>query len=115
VPEPVRVHAGHACGTADAGDDAADDIPVQRAADPGQASSPPWIRGHWKIENCLHWVATSPSARTPPPPEPGTGPYIMAAIRDLVISILRLAGIVAALRHVARDPARPLRLLTGRK
>jgi hypothetical protein len=32
VPQPVRVHAGHAGGTADSGDDAADDIPVQRSA-----------------------------------------------------------------------------------
>jgi hypothetical protein len=32
VAQPVRVHAGDAGGTADAGDDAADDVPVQRAA-----------------------------------------------------------------------------------
>jgi TnpA family transposase len=32
VPQPVGVHAGHAGGTADAGDDAADDVPVQRSA-----------------------------------------------------------------------------------
>ena len=29
--EPVRVHAGHAGGLSDAADDAADDVPVQRA------------------------------------------------------------------------------------
>jgi len=42
----------------------------------------------------------------------------MAAIRNLVISILRLAGhasIAAALRHSARDPACAFRLLTGQK
>ncbi len=42
----------------------------------------------------------------------------MAAIGNLVISILRLAGhagIAAALRHAAGDPARAVRLLTGRK
>ena len=42
----------------------------------------------------------------------------MAAIRNLVISILRLAGhasIARALRHTGRDPARALRLLTGRR
>jgi hypothetical protein len=42
----------------------------------------------------------------------------MAALRNLVISILRLAGhasIAAGLRHAARDPARAFRLLTGRK
>lgn len=42
----------------------------------------------------------------------------MAAIRNLVISILRLAGhasIPRALRHTGRDPARASRLLTGRQ
>jgi hypothetical protein len=42
----------------------------------------------------------------------------MAAIRNLVISILRLAGhasIARALRHTGRDPARAFRLLTGRR
>ena len=42
----------------------------------------------------------------------------MAAIRNLVISILRLAGqvgIAAPLRHAARDQARAVWLLTGRK
>jgi len=41
-----------------------------------------------------------------------------SALRNLVISILQLAGhtaIAAALRHAARDPARVFRLLTGRK
>jgi hypothetical protein len=42
----------------------------------------------------------------------------MAAIRNLVISILRLAGLASiarALRHTGRDPARAFRLLTGRR
>jgi hypothetical protein len=41
----------------------------------------------------------------------GNGPQIMAALRNLVITALRLAGttnIAAALRHHARDPHRPL-------
>jgi len=42
----------------------------------------------------------------------------MAAIRNLVISILRLAGhasIARALRDPGRDPARAFRLLMGRR
>jgi hypothetical protein len=42
----------------------------------------------------------------------------MATLRNLAISIRRLAGhasIARALRHTARDPARAFRLLTGRK
>jgi hypothetical protein len=42
----------------------------------------------------------------------------MATLRNLVISILRLAGhtsIARALRHASRDVARAFRLLTGTK
>ena len=48
----------------------------------------------------------------------GTGPHVMAAIRNLAISLLRLAGhasIATAIRRNPRDPTRPFRLLTGRK
>ena len=42
------------------------------------------------------------------------GPQIMASLRNLAITILRLAGttsIAAALRYHARRPARPLRTI----
>ena len=73
------------------------------------------VREHWGIENKLHWVrdwafdedrhqlrATSSTARA------------MATLRNLAISLLRLAGatsIAAALRWVARDPARGVALI----
>ena len=44
----------------------------------------------------------------------GNAPQVMAGLRNLVISLHRLAGatnIAAALRHHARDATRPLRLL----
>ncbi len=43
-----------------------------------------------------------------------SGPRVMATLRNLAISILRLAGhasIAAALRYHARRPGRPLRTL----
>ena len=43
-----------------------------------------------------------------------SGPRVMATLRNLAISILRLAGhasIAAALRYHARRPDRPLRTL----
>jgi hypothetical protein len=43
-----------------------------------------------------------------------SGPRVMASLRNLVITILRLAGtisIAAALRHHARRPDRPLRTI----
>ena len=77
-----------------------------------------WIRGHWKIENQLHWVRDVTFGEDASTARTGTGPHVMATLRNLVISILRLAGhasIARALRHAARDPARAFRLLTGRK
>lgn len=77
-----------------------------------------WIRGHWKIENQLHWVRDVTFGEDASTARTGTGPQVMAALRNLVISILRLVGhasIAAALRHAARNPARAFRLLTGRK
>ena len=44
----------------------------------------------------------------------GAAPQVMASLRNLVISLHRLAGatnIAAALRHHARDACRPLQLL----
>jgi hypothetical protein len=44
----------------------------------------------------------------------GTAPRAMATLRNLAIGALRLAGITniaAGLRHISRDPARPLTLL----
>ncbi len=75
-----------------------------------------WIRGHWKIENQLHWVRDVTLGEDLSQARTGTGPHVMAAIRNLVISILRLAGhasIARALRHTARNPERAFRLLTG--
>jgi predicted transposase YbfD/YdcC len=77
-----------------------------------------WIRGHWKIENQLHWVRDVTFGEDASTARTGTGPHVMATLRNLVISILRLAGhtsIASALRHAARDPARAFRLVTGRK
>ena len=45
---------------------------------------------------------------------PGAGPQVMATLRNLAISLHRLAGatnIARALRHHARNADRPLHLL----
>ena len=77
-----------------------------------------WIRGHWKIENQLHWVRDVTYGEDLSAARTGAGPHVMATLRNLAISILRLAGharIATALRHCARDPVRPYRLLKGHK
>jgi len=69
-----------------------------------------WLRGHWAIE-ALHWVRDVSFDEDRSQVRTGHGPQIMAALRNLVITALRLAGhtnIAAALRHHARDPQRPL-------
>jgi predicted transposase YbfD/YdcC len=69
-----------------------------------------WLRGHWTIE-ALHWVRDVSFDEDRSQVRTGNGPQIMAALRNLVITTLRLAGITniaAALRHHARDPHRPL-------
>ncbi len=72
-----------------------------------------WIRGHWQIENGLHWVRDVTFAEDLSQVRTGAAPQVMATLRNLAISIHRLAGatnIAAALRHHARDALRPLHL-----
>lgn len=73
-----------------------------------------WIRGHWHIENRLHWVRDVTLDEDRSQIRTGNGPRIMASLRNLAISILRLDGatnIAQALRHHAWDPLRPVKLL----
>lgn len=73
-----------------------------------------WLRGHWHIENKLHWVRDVTFNEDQSRVRTGAAPQVMATFRNLVISLHRLAGatnIAAALRHHARNAARPLRLL----
>jgi predicted transposase YbfD/YdcC len=73
-----------------------------------------WIRGHWQIENGLHWVRDVSFGEDLSQLRTGAAPQVMATLRNLVISLHRLAGatnIAKALRHHARDALRPLQLL----
>jgi predicted transposase YbfD/YdcC len=73
-----------------------------------------WIRGHWQIENALHWVRDVTYGEDLSQVRTGSAPQVMATMRNLAISMHRLAGatnIAAALRHHARNALRPLQLL----
>lgn len=75
-----------------------------------------WVQGHWGIENRLHWVRDVTFDEDRSQVRTGAAPQVMAALRNLVISLLRLAGwtnIAEALRHHAADNQRPLALLTS--
>lgn len=81
-------------------------------AKPAQLAA--WIRGHWSIENKIHWVRDVTYDEDRSQIRTGTGPQVMAALRNAAIGALRTAGvtnIAAANRHHARDSHRPLALL----
>lgn len=73
-----------------------------------------WLRGHWAIENRLHWVRDVTYGEDHSQVRAGNGPHVMATLRNAAIGLLRLDGhdnIAKALRHHARDPHRPIKLL----
>jgi predicted transposase YbfD/YdcC len=87
-------------------------ITSDRDADP--ATLAVWVRGHWEIENRLHWVRDVTYQEDKSLVRTGNAPRVMASLRSLAISLLRLDGqsnIAAANRHHARDPQRTLQLL----
>jgi predicted transposase YbfD/YdcC len=72
------------------------------------------IRGHWMIEDRLHWVRDMDYDEDRSQVRTASSPRVMATLRNLALTILRLAGhasIAAALRHHARRPERPLRTI----
>lgn len=72
------------------------------------------IRGHWLIEDRLHWVRDMDRDEDRSRVRTASGPRVMATLRNLAITILRLAGhasIAAALRYHARRPDRSLRTI----
>jgi len=72
------------------------------------------IRGHWAIENGLHYVRDVTFAEDASQLRTGAAPQVMACLRNLVIGVLCRAGpvnLAAALRHHSRDPRRPLATL----
>jgi predicted transposase YbfD/YdcC len=83
-------------------------------SDAGPATLAAWIRGHWEIENKLHWVRDVTYQEDKSLVRTGNAPRVMASLRSLAISLLRMDGhanIAAANRHHARDPQRTLTLL----
>jgi len=73
------------------------------------------VRGHWGIENKVHYVRdwTFDEDRHQMR-APGSRPRALATLRNLAISLLRLAGaanIAASTRWVSRDATRAAALL----
>lgn len=71
-------------------------------------------RSHWHVENRLHYVRDMTYDEDRSQVRKRNGPHAMATIRNVAISLLRLAGvqnIAVATRHLGRQAQRPLRLL----
>lgn len=72
------------------------------------------VRGHWGIENRVHYVRDVTFDEDRSQAFTGNGPRNLATCRNLAISALRLAGhtnIARAVRYVARNITRALTIL----
>jgi predicted transposase YbfD/YdcC len=73
------------------------------------------VRGHWQIENRVHWVRDWSFDEDRHQLRAAASPArALATLRNLTMSLLRLAGvdnIASALRWIARDPHRSAALL----
>jgi hypothetical protein len=71
-------------------------------------------RNHWSIENRFHWIRDVTFDEDRCRIRKGAGSQVMAGLRNLVISLLRMAGatnIAQALRYWARQGLQVLRFL----
>jgi len=72
------------------------------------------VRGHWGIENRLHYVRDVTFGEDASQVRSAAAPEVLAALRNAVLGLLRNAGwdnIAAALRHTAWTPGAALQLL----
>ena len=80
----------------------------------GPAAIAGHVRGHWGIENKLHYVRDVTFGEDGSRVRTGNAPHVMASLRNLAIAALRADGwtnIASGLRWASRDYANPLSLL----
>ena len=71
-------------------------------------------RGHWTIENKLHWVRDTVFGEDASQARTGSIPEVMATLRNTVLSVLRFNGhtkIAETLRFFASKPKRAVKLI----
>jgi predicted transposase YbfD/YdcC len=67
-----------------------------------------YVRGHWTIENKVHWVRDVTFREDASRVRTGSRPRIMVTLRNLAIGLIRQAGytkIAATIRKIKHDPA----------
>lgn len=127
LPAPARIGFPHAAQTMRltrdrtnprTGESSREHVFVITSLPPEQASPDEiagYVRGHWGIENRLHWIRDTAYREDASQVRTGNAAHLMAAIRNLAISLHRLAGatnITAALRHANAHPD-SIRTITG--
>src|SRR2546423_14176123 len=76
------------------------------------------VRGHWSIENGLHDVRDVSFSEDRSRLRTGSAPQIMAALRNLAITLIHRSGsshIAASRRHFASHPHQAVTLLLQRR
>jgi hypothetical protein len=68
-------------------------------------------RNHWSIENKSHWVRDVVYAEDHQHAYTGTTAHAMALLRNLAISLIRLAGLTQVTRTLQRIAADRMRIL----
>ena len=72
------------------------------------------MRGHWEIENRLHYVRDVTLGEDASQVRKGAAPEVIAVLRNATLCLLRLNGVqnvAAALRQTGWLPGQALRLL----
>ena len=71
-------------------------------------------RGHWGIENEVHWVKDVVLGEDGCRVRTGGGPQVLSGLRNAALRLLHgngLSGITAALRHLAAIPLKAIQLV----
>ena len=80
----------------------------------GPGKLPEHVRGHWGIENRLHYVRDVTLGEDASQVRSGAAPQVMAALRNVVLGLLRSGGetnIAAAIRRIGWTPGQALAIL----
>ena len=73
-----------------------------------------YVRGHWGIENRLHYVRDVTLGEDASRVRRGSAPQVMAILRNVVLGLLRSGGesnIAAAIRRIGWAPGQALAIL----
>lgn len=71
-----------------------------------------WTRGHWSIENGSHYVRDVTFGEDASRIRTGSGPEVMAAVRNAAIGFLRSTGVTNLAEALRRNAARVDELFT---